>query len=267
MKKSIVVLLCSFLSLAFAQERYKNPPKEIVDILDAPPTPIVNVNPTRDAIMLVEYKAHPSIAFLAQPYYRIGGLRINPMLNARQRITQFTGVAIKWISDDKEVRINIPAGAIISVPSWSNDGKKIAFTRDLEDGVELWVADATTGEAKSIGTLRVNDVLGSPIQWMNDNIHLLVKAVPEGRGKAPEAPKAPSGPVIEETSGKQAGVYTYQDLLKNPHDEDLFEYFATNQLTLVNSNTGVVSEFGSPGMFSSVDVSPDGEFILAIKLK
>ena len=81
--------------------------------------------------------------------------------------------------------------------------------------MELWIADAKTGAAKSIPGVRVNDVLGNPIDWMNDNIHLFVRAVPGGRGKPPEAPIVPIGPTVEETSGKQAGSVTYQDLLKN----------------------------------------------------
>ncbi|HEX9829843.1 MAG TPA: S9 family peptidase, partial [Bacteroidota bacterium] len=266
-KQMTILLLLTALGISFAQEPYKVPSKEVVDILDAPPTPIVSVNPTRDAMMLVEYQAHPSVALLAQPYYRIAGLRINPELNARQRITQYTGVLIKWINTNKEVRVNLPKGATISVPLWSNDGKKIAFTRDLSDGVELWVADASTGIAKPLANIRVNDVLGSPIEWMSDNIHVLVKTIPTGRGKAPEAPKVPVGPVIEETSGKQAGSYTYQDLLKNPHDENLFEYFATTQLARINSVTGAVQPIGKAGMYSAISVSPDQQYLLVTTLK
>ena len=29
---------------------------------------------------------------------------------------------------------------------------------------------------------------------------------------------------------------TYEDLLKSPHDEDLFEYYATSQLALVDAS-------------------------------
>ncbi|HEY4612412.1 MAG TPA: S9 family peptidase, partial [Bacteroidota bacterium] len=268
MKKFVnVLLVLGFVVTAFAQTPYKLPPKEIVDILDAPPTPIVVMNPTRDAMLVVEYLPHPPVALLAQPYYRIGGLRINPELNARQRITQYTGILVRSVKENKEVRVKLPTGAKVSVPVWSNDGSKVAFTRDLDNGVELWVADAKTGNAKAIAGVSVNDVLGAPLSWMNDNVHLLVKGVPSGRGKAPEAPKSPLGPVIEESSGKQAGVYTYQDLLKNPHDENLFEYFATFQLTKVNTNTGALSAIGRPGMFSSVEVSPDEQYVLVTRLK
>jgi len=268
MKNALRVLLAVWVVCSVsAQTPYKLPPKEIVDILDAPPTPLVIMSPTRDALLLVEYEAHPSIALLAQPYYRIAGLRINPDLNARQRITQYTGIVVKWIEANKEVRINLPKGAKIGVPSWSNDGKKIAFTRDLENGVELWVADARTGTAKAINGVRINDVMGNPFDWMNDNVHLLVKAIPTGRGKLPEPPKVPIGPVIEETSGKQAGTWTYQDLLRNPHDENLFEYLATTQLLKVHTTTGATTAIGKPGIYASVSFSPNEEYLLVTKIK
>lgn len=268
MKKTLLLVLAVFLVFSVrAQTPYKLPPKEVIDILDAPPTPLVITSPTRDALLLVEFEAHPSVALLAQPYYRIAGLRINPELNARQRTTQYTGIVIKWIDTNKEVRVTLPQGARIGVPSWSNDGKKIAFTRDLENGVELWVADAASGSAKAINGLRVNDVTGNPFDWMNDNTHLLVKAIPAGRGKMPEAPKVPIGPIIEETSGKQAGTWTYQDLLKNPHDENLFEYLASTQLMKVNVTTGSATAIGKPGIYATASFSPNEEYLLVTTIK
>jgi dipeptidyl aminopeptidase/acylaminoacyl peptidase len=268
MKKILLVVLSLVVVLGVsAQTPYKLPPKEVVDIIDAPPTPRVVMNPTRDAMLLIEYKPQPSIALLSQPYYRIAGLRINPDLNARQRINQDVGLVVKWVADNKEVRIKLPDGAMIGNPSWSNDGSKIAFTRDRDNGAELWVADSKSGVAKAIANIRVNDVLGNPIDWMNDNVHLLVRSVPDGRGKAPEAPKVPIGPTVEETSGKKAGTATYEDLLKNSHDENLFEYYATFQLLSVNSQTGEVSAIGKPAMYSSANFSPDERYILVTRIK
>ena len=86
-------------------------------------------------------------------------------------------------------RIEIPEGASIQGPTWSHDGKRIAFARDLEDGVELWIADAATGRAKPIAGARLNDVLADEITWQSDNRHLLAVLVPEGRGPAPQAPR------------------------------------------------------------------------------
>ncbi len=268
MRTTIVgILVVGVALLAVGQTSYKLPPKEVVDILDAPPTPIVSMSPQRDAMMLVEYEAHPPIALLAQPYHRIAGLRINPELNARQRITQYTGVVVKWINDGREVRIKLPPGARIGMPSWSNDGSSIAFSRDRENGVELWVANTKTGAAKVIPGVRLNDVLGSPFEWMSDHTHLLARVLPAQRRKIPEKPRVPDGPIIEETTGKTAGVWTYQDLLQNPYDERLFEYFATSQIVKINTKTNVVTRVGTPGMYASVSLSPSEQFLLITRVK
>jgi dipeptidyl aminopeptidase/acylaminoacyl peptidase len=123
--------------LAPAQTPYKFPPPEVVDILDATPTPLVSVSPARDALAYIEYRANPPIELLARPFLRIAGLRITPGISARQRITQYTGITVQQLDTKRETRIALPANARISIPSWSHDGKKLAFTRDVENGVEL----------------------------------------------------------------------------------------------------------------------------------
>ena len=42
-----------------AQEPYKTPPKEIVDILSAPPTPRVLLSPGGDRLLLIESESMP----------------------------------------------------------------------------------------------------------------------------------------------------------------------------------------------------------------
>ena len=97
---------------------------------------------------------------------------------------------------------------------------------------------------------------------MPDNRTLLVKAVPTGRGPAPEEPKVPLGPHVQESAGHAMGVATYEDLLQNPHDEDLYEYYATSQLVSVDTSTGKVTPLGKSGILEDVDISPDGKDLL-----
>ena len=62
---------CSLLAGAvFAQEPYKLPPKNVLDILDAPPTPRVSLNRDRDMMLLTESESMPSIAYLSMPMLR-----------------------------------------------------------------------------------------------------------------------------------------------------------------------------------------------------
>jgi dipeptidyl aminopeptidase/acylaminoacyl peptidase len=262
-----VVLLILAVVIVNAQTTYKMPPKEVVDILDAPPTPMVVVSPRGDAMFLAEYPSQPSIALVSRPFLRLGGVRIDPQLNSRQRLTQYTGVVVKWFEGGKTVRLELPASARIGMPQWSNDGKKLAFTRDVENGVELWVADATTGKAKAIPNVLVNDILGTPFDWTKDNLSLLACLIPAGPHKAPEQPKVPLGPIVEETAGRVARPATYQDLLKSPFDEQLFEFYATSQIALVNSQTADVKAIGVPSIVSSVSYSPDEKYLLVTQIK
>ena len=110
--------------------------------------------------------------------------------------------------------------------------------------------------------MRVNDVLGVPFDWTKDNVNLLARLVPSGERKTPEQPKVPFGPVVEESSGKISRVPTYQDLLKDPFDEKLFEFYSTSQLALVNAQTGEVKTISVPSIISSASFSPDEQYLL-----
>ena len=71
----------------------------------------------------------------------------------------------------------------------------------------------------------------------------------------------PSGPVIQETTGEAAPNRTYQDLLQNPHDEAVFEHYATSQVTRIALDGTIVS-MGEPALIRGISVSPDGQYAL-----
>jgi dipeptidyl aminopeptidase/acylaminoacyl peptidase len=275
MKRMIVatVGLILFASgVAKAQSTYKLPPPEVVKILDAARTPLVVVSPTRDAFLLVDLESLPPIRQLARPTLKLAGVRVDPGLGALQRIFRYTGIEIVPLDGRPRKRVELPEGSRIGVPKWSPAGTSIAFTRDLVDGVELWIVDAAKGEGRAIPGVRVVDVIsgsivsGGGFEWTDDR-HLLVHQVPSSRGRAPAAPAAPTGPNIEETTGKVAQVATFQDLLKSPRDEELFRYYATSQLASIVASSGAVTRIGEPGLIASADPSPDGKFLLVTTLK
>ncbi len=269
MLKHIFCLLFLLPFAAQAQSTYKQPPADVASIVLAAPTPMTSTSPTNEAVMLVDYNPNPGIATLAQPFLRLAGLRINPTLNCRQNVTEYTGITIRWLMQEAPVKINLPAdGALAGMPRWSPDGRKIAFGIQKTEGVELWMAEAWTGESHRVGNFYLNDVLGSAFDWMHDNERLLARIVPPYRGPAPVPAPAPSGPTVEETTaGKLAQVRTFQDLLQNADDERLFEYYAACQLVTVSSSTARVVQLCAVGLYTDAEWSPDEKYLLVTTLR
>jgi dipeptidyl aminopeptidase/acylaminoacyl peptidase len=263
---SVLVVLTLLSGAAFAQVPYKLPPKNVLDILDAPPTPRITLNRTRDMMLLVESESMPSIAYLSMPMLRIAGLRITPGNNSRQVLSFSTGMSLKSLKDGRVRKIDLPAGIKFTGGSWSDDGKAIAFNRYLDNGVELWIVDVATGRAKALTGPVLNMVIGRGVSWMPDGRHILVDLVPDGRGPAPQAPRVPVGPEVYVSGGKATQVATYQDLLKTAFDEKLFDYHATAQSAEVDIATGSIRKIGEPGILD-LSPSPDGKYFLVTRTK
>ncbi len=244
------------------KQGYQRPPEAIAKLIDAPSTPSVSIDSKAEWMLLMERPGYPSIEEVASKELRIGGTRINPATNGRSRASHMTGLKLKNIASGKELNFSgMPAKPQIANVSWSNDETKIAFTNTTANGIELWVADVNTQKAKRLLGAVINNAYVSAFDWMPNNTHLLVSTIKDGRGAAPEKPAAPKGPVLQETSGAKAASRTYQDLLKNPYDEELFEYFTTVQLKKVDLN-GKATKVGSPAIIKGYSISPDGGHIL-----
>src|SRR5512136_2119814 len=246
---------------AFAQQPYKLPPKEVIDIVDAPPTPSVSMSPAGDTMALVERESMPSIAYISEPILRIAGMRITPAFNSRQVLSFSTGLSLKDMKTGVLRKVGLPDGVKFTFPSWSPDGRTIALLRYVEGGVELWTVDVATATGKALTPPAVNAVLGG-IEWVPDSRRIVVPLVPDGRGPAPVAPRVPIGPEIQVSGGKEAKVATYQDLLKNAFDEVLFDYYATSQLAMVDVATGEIRKVGPAGIYDTTAVAPSMRYIL-----
>jgi dipeptidyl aminopeptidase/acylaminoacyl peptidase len=262
-----VLSVLLIVNVSFAQQGYKKPPKEVLDILNAPVTPGASVSPTRDNIILTTGLRYPPLADLAQPMLRLAGRRINPASNSPHRFAYSVGLTLKRIADGSEIKIDVPSGAKITGVDWSDDGKQFAFLNTAASRVELWIGDAATGKVRNLKSIAINSVIGNPLTWMPDNRTLLVQLVPSNRGPAPATPLVPTEPNSQESSGRPGPVRTFEDLLKSPHDENLFEYYATSQLAFVDSTNGRATPIGQAAIFQDVDSAPDGHHLLVTRLK
>lgn len=81
---------------------------------------------------------------------------------------------------------------------------------------------------------RLTTAAGRSYHWLDEGT-ITAFVIPEGRGEAPTRPLAPVGPVISSNlDGNVSQARTYQDLLKDAYDEELFEYWGTSELVLVS---------------------------------
>jgi dipeptidyl aminopeptidase/acylaminoacyl peptidase len=259
-------LLLMLASFTGAQQGYKRPPKEVLDILSAPVTPTALISPARDTMLLTTGLRYPPIADLAQPMLRLAGLRIDPATNGPHRFQYSVALSLKRISDGSKAKITLPPGAKITYLQWSADGKHFAFLNTAATGIELWVGDAATGKIRQLRGVAVNSAYGDPLQWMPDNHTLLVQTILSKRLAPPSESSVPREPNTQESFGRVGPVRTFEDLLKTPFDEELFEYYATSQLTLVDSNNGKTIHVGQPAIFQSIDAAPDDQHILVARV-
>ena len=159
---SLAVLVILFVAnISFAQQGYKKPPKEVLDILNAPVTPAISVSPTRDNVILATGLRYPPLADLAQPMLRLAGRRINPAANSPHRYQYSVALTLKRLAEGSEVKIDVPSGAKISGLEWSDDGKHFAFLNGTPNRVELWIGDTATGKIRNLKELSVNSVMMS----------------------------------------------------------------------------------------------------------
>jgi dipeptidyl aminopeptidase/acylaminoacyl peptidase len=258
-----VFALVAAIASAGADEKYRTAPAPIPSILDAPAAPQLSLSPGRDRMLLLERVRHPSLAEVAQPWKGLAGLRINPLNTGPHTTHRAVSLSMKSIADGRERKVPLPPNSRVSLPAWSPDGTQFAFLRFGSREVELWTGEAATGAARRVKGVVVSAAHGETFQWMPDSQTILVQTIPATREKAPPPEsRVPAGPVVQESSGKAAQVRTFQDLLENQHDEELFRYYCTAQLALVNVKSAVFTPLGKPGIFASFEPSPDGQHLL-----
>lgn len=253
---------------------YREPPRTVVDVLDALPTPWVSLSPDARWILFIQHEAMPPLADVARPMARVAGLRIDPTTDGRHQTAFGIGIVLRELQGEREHVVALPAGMRVSSIRWSHDSQRFACLLVGSGGVggssgtSLWTASVDTADVADHGAElirlveHVNVTLSDGYEWMPDGVRLLVSLVPSARGAAPNEPSLPRGPKVLEASGDTTPLRTYQDLLQNEHDERVFEHFTRSQLALCDPRDGSVAVLGEPRILWTFDVSPDGRFVL-----
>ena len=245
-----------------AQDGYRLPPQEIVDILDAPQAPGVIVSADGNWLVLSHRLNMPSLADLSQPMLRIGGRRINPATNGPFNPSLTTGFSVMRVADGSQRRVALPHEDGWGGASISPNGQNFFMTRATSQGIELWLGDTESATAQQLSGVQLNPARGGACSWMPDSEQLLCHLVDPSRGPAPVEPMVPSGPIIQETSGIMGTIRTYQDLLKTPFDIVQYDYYMTSIPTLIAVGTGRTTQIADPAIYASFAPSPSGDYFL-----
>lgn len=263
-----VVFAGAALALApavFAQpvSGYKVPPAPIPEILDAAPTPQGVLSPAGDRLVLLQSRAMPSIAELAQPIRRLAGVRF--VASSGAPVGGYVhALSISALDGSAPRAVDIPVAATdrLLPIGFSPDGRHYAVAVARADRVDLWLVDPARAAARQVPAVRLSTPLGVPCEWLADGSALACLTVPADRPPQPEPPAMPAGPNVQEAGGTRAPVRTYQDLLDSSHDEALFAWYATSAIAIVPAAGGAAQIVGAPGLYAMASPSPSGRFLL-----
>jgi dipeptidyl aminopeptidase/acylaminoacyl peptidase len=266
---TLLTILILTLSLsAIAQDTWKMPPAEVAALVDAPSAPALRIAPDHSFMLLLHSPGVPTIEDVAQPELRLGGIRINPRNNGPSRSGYNNRITIKNPETLQERDVTgLPANPVIQNVLISPDGRHLLFSLVGTYRIEAWIADTGTAQARRLSELPVNNTWSdAPYYWSPDGSFVILRTVPAARGDVPQEPVAPAGPIIQSATGEAAPARTFQDLLANPHDEALFDYYFTTQLVMVNLD-GTTRNLGSPAVYAGTSISPDGNYLMVSRIE
>ena len=231
--KRLILLLMTISGIANAQtnQPYQLPPKEILELVDIKPRPLIRIDSRNQTMVMLDRLMFKTLEELAETEVKLAGIRINPQTNGQARASYNYGIRVMNIETGEYLAISgLPDKLKIAEFSFSPDETKVAFTNTTPDGIELWVLDLVSGKSKRLTPARLNSSMGNSYIWAPGSDALLTLMIPGSRTALPVTLQLPEGPAVQESTGKKAPAWTYQDLLRNPADEKKFEYYTESEV-------------------------------------
>jgi len=264
---ALTIALACLAMAGTAQDRegYQRPPRVMEELLLAAPTPTVSIARQGRWMLVTERSSYPSLAELAEPEVRVGGLRMNPANFSPSRSAGVVRLRLHDLQARRDVAIaGLPAALRAVSIQWSPDESRFAFVNLSGKRADLYMVDIATATARKVNKAALNTLPSTAFAWVG-NDRLLYKTVPAGTGPMPVRNPVPEGPVIQQNLGRQGASRTYQDLIRSPYDEALFAWLTTAQLVLGDGRAE--RALGGPAIIAGLSVSPDKGFVLLTTLR
>jgi dipeptidyl aminopeptidase/acylaminoacyl peptidase len=224
---------------------------------------LTNLSPDGRFFLNAESEGMPALAQLAHPYYRLGGVAIDPAASRARNLTTGAVMGLELIDarTGASTSVQVPAGARVSGATWSPDGSQVAFMVHTAAESHAYVAGVANGRSQQVTRTPLLATRVTSLEWSGDSRYLFAVVRPENRGAEPAPPTQPSTPLIRVASADENRLRTYPSLLKDPHDQALLEYHTTGQLVRIEVRNRRVERIGAPAMYQSVSVSPSGDHL------
>ncbi|MDR2275198.1 MAG: prolyl oligopeptidase family serine peptidase [Sphingobacterium sp.] len=266
MKKLFYGLLLILSLKTQAQENitFQKPTSEILALADFIRPPQIKISDDNNWMLFTYRSTYKSLEELGQEEMKLAGLRINPRTNMESSTVFYNKIGLKKIGQEIEYTdfAGMPKMAALSNFAFSPDNKHLAFTNTNDTGTALFVLDLSTRKVKQLTAYNLNATLDAPFQWLGTSARLLITALPKEKNALLDPSKdLPTGPVVSISDGKVSQLRTYQDLLKNPQDEQNFETLVQSNLQFVDLD-GTISKFKDKDIYTGVAFSPNGSYVM-----
>ena len=257
-------------------DRYIQPPESVRRIFatDKNYATLDYMSPDGDHFLVAKINELSTMELMSRETYRLGEMEIRPRTDRLWHLDTYGIHDFRFYSlgQRRFVEVDLPEGAFASDFTWSPDGKLLAFLAHLPDHTEVWTADPSNGRTRRVSDARVLATAGTSangqgtrpsdmLQWTPEGT-LLTLLVPAGRGAEPARSRFPTGPMVRRTRPEPTRNPTYPNLLRDEHDETLFEFYTRSQLAELSPGRRPVL-LGEPRMYESISVSADGGHVLA----
>ncbi|TXF88916.1 S9 family peptidase [Neolewinella aurantiaca] len=245
---------------------YQTPSPAIASLVNLKPDPLLFFGPDRNLMLIAERPSYPSIEELREPKLKLAGRQINPATYTPYGHRGYHAPRLRDLRTGEETPLkNLPENGTFRSFTWSPSGTRIAFCLNTPTGLQLWSCPTETLECTPHGPADLNNSLGGyTFEFVSDDVVMTKRRIPNS-GESPDEAVV-TGPNVQDTSGKEGRNRTYTNLLQSQHDVEVFRYYATAQIWLVNLATGEEKKWGEPGIISGVKSSPDKKYFVAVRI-